>query len=209
MKKYPRKLLPQPKYKSIECNLGKYHLVRHFNTNGMNDAIEDATNKIKNKYICHPSGNIKDLSTNLVGRFKLKHLKIELTEKGKKSFNVYCEPDFDVDLPVYDEDFVLNKDRDKWFLPINYIENTEVDYNIAGVPYKAKCIIVHTPMKWNFWHYSIKWILDEGNYWDKLNHKNKKNWEVRLSFTARTHIKQLASMDIPEFKVLGKKHYIK
>lgn len=208
MKEYPQKLLPQPKYKLIDCNLDKYHLVRHFEIKDSDDAIEIGTNIIKSKYICTPKENMRDLSTNLVGRFKLKYLKIELTPQGRESYGIYCAPDTKVALPLYERDYVLNNNRDKWFLSIKDIANIEVDYNVGSDYFKAKCEITHTPMRWNYWHFSIRWLLKNTDYWHDLDPKNKKKWISRLAFTSRSHIQKLAFLKKPDIKIIKGKKFL-
>ena len=206
---YPTNLLPNPAYKKIDCDLSEYHLVRYTDTIDKSEIVEPSTGLIKAKYISYPSENISDLSINLLGIFQHEHLEIELTEKGKEFYMVYCEPDIKVEPPLYEEDFELNNNRGCWHLIIGEIQDTPVEYKIEQENFNAICKVIHTPMNWNYWHFSIRWLLEDNEYWIRQDKRGKKTWKKRLAHDARSHLQRFASIEIPKFKTIERGNYIK
>lgn len=206
---YPYKLLPNKNYKLIDSDLGVHHLVRHTAVQDIQELQEESTGLIKAKYICSPRENIIDLSTNLLGIFDHDHLGIELTKAGKIKYMHYCFPDEQVNLPVFTEDFNLNSDRGFFHLLISDINNTLVKYKIGEKEFEAKCKVLHTPMKWNYWHFSIRWILTDQKYWNELDPRGKKKWSKRLAHVSRSHLQMFANLQIPRTKNLEEEAYVK
>lgn len=205
---FPVKLLPNSQYKYIVCDLSEYFLARFTNTNNIDELIDPVTGFIRQAHICLPSQHCSDLSTNLLGVFEVSNLQIELTEEGKEHFKFYCEPNIEVSTPIYNKDFVLNTKRHFWIIIIGAIHNTIVDYTKSNLPFKAKCLVLHTPMKWNYWHFSIRWLTDQG-FWHNLSEKEKEKLTKRLGHEARAHIANFAKIEKPNYSELEKECYLK
>lgn len=195
MKIFPVKILPNPFYKIIECNLSDYCLIRY--TDGA-CGFDHQTGFVAEKSICSPKENISDLSTCLLGVFRLEFLKISLTRNGIDNYSAYCAPDEKVSTPVYEADYTIEDNRGYWSVLIKDINNTIVNYTKSNFPFTATCVVRHTPAKWNYWHFSINWEIEDG-FWHNLDDKQRKTLDKRLAHEARTHIKFHAKcQDIPE-----------
>lgn len=206
---YPTRILPNRTYKSIECDLSSHYLIRFTNTDNIQEIIHQETGFVKQEHICTPRKNAADLSTSLLGVFEVSHVQIQLTEDGKAKYNIYCKPDESIEPPVYQQDFELNTSRHFWVVLIKDIINAEVDYTKSNnLPFKANCIIEHTPMKWNFWHFSIRWKT-EGNFWHELEEKEQEKLAKRLGSEVRAYISKYAKVREPDYTELEEIFYTK
>lgn len=66
------------------------------------------------------------------------------------------------------------------------------------------CQVLHTPVPGNFWHFSLRWITDEG---DVIYQMGK--WRKRLFSAARNMIVEKASLNIPNLTVIPEQFYKK
>jgi hypothetical protein len=204
---FPIEILPKESYKIIDCDLSKHYLVRFTNTNDASDLINPETGLVKHEHICSPRDHVVDLSTNLLGVFELSFIQIRLTEEGRGEYNFYCAPNEEVDTPLFERDFVIDSNRLFWVLQIGKVHNTLVDYTKSNLPFKAKCIVIHTPMKWNYWHFSIRWKTEEG-FWNELGQKEREKLGKRLAHEARVHLTMFARVEEPNYYELEKECYL-
>lgn len=209
MSKYPIELLPNENYKLIRDGIVGFYLIRTTNTkeNLLNDS-----NEIQQEYICSPREHIQDLSTSLLSIFEPEHSYIELTSIGKEKYsNGYCKPDCKVAIPEFIEDYTINIKNGYWFVLIDKIEGQVANYLHSNPPLNAKCCICHTPTKWNFWHFSIRWKFEDGKFWDELpdDEKNKDRLKKRLATEARAIIAKFAQIPEPDYFELDSKFYQK
>ncbi len=205
---YPTRILPQLSYKSIECDLSSHYLIRFTNTNNINDIINPETGFIRQEHICTPRKRASDLSTSLLGVFETKHIQIQLTEIGKAKYGGYCAPDLQLDPPIFNHDFELNTLRHFWVIKIQHILNAEVHYETSNLPFKANSVVQHTPMKWNFWHFSIRWKTDSG-FWHELTEKEQEKLAKRLGHEVRAYISKYARVEEPSYEELDTSFYLK
>lgn len=195
---FPEQLLPNIERKIIDCDTSEYVLVRFVELKDGLELINELEN-IELKYIADPTKHISDYSTNLLGVFEINHIAISLTDLGKQKYNLYCLPNETVTTPEYEAEFYLNNERKYFSLKIGEIDNFTFPYEIDKVTYTGKCIVEHTPMKWNFWHFSIRWQNQDNIYLDSLNDKEiKKGWGRQLSSVARALLSQFAKLSIPD-----------
>jgi len=210
---YPAQLLPNRHYKIIECDINHLHLVRHIELKGEDEIIDPDTGNVKLKYVADPTRHIADYSTNLLGIFELKHIAIYLTADGKKLYNTYCLPDAEVKPLIYNTDFQITNNRKYFTIKIADISNIPVPFVINGIEKKAKCLIEHTPMKWNFWHFSIRWINDNSEYLHDQNEnlfdRPKQGWVRLLSTAARAMLVHYADTNEIDYQVISKSCYTK
>lgn len=206
MQVYPKKIPPNRHYKLIQCDLAQHYLIRSTHSK---DILDEATGFVKEKCICDPSEQIKDLSTSLLGIFNEKHIPIDLTRDGAKRFGNYCEPDTIVDPPIFEQDYTLNYDKGYWTIQIGKINNTKVHYPMNNPEFIAICKVQHTPAYWNYWHFSINWETNK-KLWHELPDKDSKKLSKKLRHEAKAHIKMFAKHFIPETApILEKEHYQK
>lgn len=204
---FPARLLPSKNHKFIECDLSSHFLIRSVDVASKLELIHPETGFVRQEHICSPRHHASDLSTNLLGVFETEDIRIQLTEVGKDKYNDYCEPDEAVEPPIFGEDFVF-RDKCFWVIAIKHLIEAEVDYTKADMPFKAKCSIEHTPMRWNFWHFSIRWKTNDG-FWHQLSSKEKEKLAKRLAHEVRAFIARFAEVDDPNYYEIEKASYLK
>lgn len=211
---YPLEILPNNKRKLISCDIHDYFLTRYTPTSIITDLIDEETGDVKQTSICSPKEHISDLSTSLLGVFKLAHNKIVLTKESSEKLGAYCDPDCNAEVPVFGIDFYIDENKGFWTIHIEKIINEPVTYFFGKNPeviYTATCCIVHTPTFWNYWHFSIKWYLNEhGCYLDEYQDNNmKEKIKKRLSGVARAMIAKFAKIIEPDFQEMPLNCYSK
>jgi len=202
---YPIELLPNVGYKHITADLTGHYLIRYFEQREW--PVLNSVGFLTVQYICSPKENISDLSTSLLGVFTPKHIQIRLTECGVERFARYCRPDQNLGVPVFDEDFTVDASRRCWFVAIDKIRDIPVDYSMADEPFHAICKVEHSPMFWNFWHFSIRWQLHDGLLHEK-EEKAKAKIAKRLALEARALISRFATLSEPNYSELERDGYI-
>mgnify|MGYP005850082119 CR=1 FL=1 len=200
---YPTHLLPNQNYKLIDCDLSKFYLIRHSHI--PQDKLLDDLGNLKTEAIAQ--GAIKiipDYSTSLFSVFETSDIYIKVINKN---YQVYCKPNEVIDTPVYDKDFILNENRGYWLVKIEKINNQKIKYEDGSL--SAICVVIHTPMKWNFWHFSIRWYINDI---DGFLHENPdyetKSVRRKLTNEARSLLKEYGSTRIFSDDVIEKDCYI-
>lgn len=209
---YPIEILPNSKYKRIEGNLSGHFLLRYTKTNDPNDLWDSNFNQIKDSIVCHPRENILDLSTSLLGVYNENHVTIELTKVGLQEYDIECEPNENVDCPTYDVHYFFNENKGFWVISIDSVLNTIVDYSAHenNIRFIATCFVIHTPRKWNYWHFSFRWQLDSGEIVETIDDAKRKKKLARLiGSEARAMLAKNAKIRIPAHKVLEAQNYLK
>lgn len=212
---YPIEILPNIERKLISCDVSNYYLIRSTKTNVPSELLDEITGEVKQGAICTPREHVIDLSTSILGVFNFDHNLIQLTEDGNSKYAHYCQPDINVDPPSHGVDFVIDNNKGFLILLINNICNQQpVEYTLGDFPSKiftATCRVVHTPARWNYWHYSIKWHLDDyGCYVDDLEDiKLMSRIKKRLSGHARAMLARFATITQPPFNELPPYCYTK
>jgi len=208
--KYPVEILPKPGYRIIDCDLNEHYLIRFTDTNDINEIWDNETNTVNPKHICSPREQINDLSTSLLGVYKVAHIFLQFTPSGEEKYVIYCAPDEDVETPIYGGDFVTNDNRHYWSAPMSKLLNREFKYERDNLPLTAICMVKHTPMKWNFWHFSLRWKLHTGEFLEDIdNEKTRKKIAKKIGQAVRVTIAQFAIIQEPEHSLLPKGCYCK
>jgi hypothetical protein len=198
---FPSRILPNPSYKYIQCDLNSRYLIRSV-PGDSGDLLDPVTGLIKQEHICSPRDQVADLSTSLLGIFEISDNQIFLTASGKGKYNEYCLPDIEVEAPIFQEDFGVDTTKRYWVILIGAIHKTPVDYTKSDLGFTAECLVEHTPMKWNYWHFSIRWLTDDEGFWHNLSDKEKKKLARRLGQEARSHIAMFAKVEEPNYSEL-------
>lgn len=204
---FPEELLPNPSYKKIECDLNKFHLIRYTNNK---DIINSETNKIKIDAICSPREQIEDLSTSLLGIYTYEHTLLDLTITGKESFAEYCEPDVAINpKPIYEQDFIVNDEKGYWLILIEKLQNIECVIERNSENIYAECRVEHTPMRWNYWHFSLRWFLKNKDcYLKDLDDKEKKVIAKKIGSEARGLMLQFCKIQVEDVALINEFDYI-
>jgi hypothetical protein len=195
---YPVEILPNPAFKIIDCELSDHFLIRFFNCNDVNDITNPETGQIKIQHICSPAEKIDDLSLSLLGIYRPEHITLNFTVAGKEKYMHYCKPDEAVDVPVFDTEFNHSSGRFFWCANIKKLNNRTFDYTRGHDPFIATCLVKHTPMKWNYWHFSLRWSTDLGLL-DNLDERQRKNIAKRIGQAVRvtiSHFEQGLLLDV-------------
>lgn len=205
---YPGEILPNPNYKLINRDLSGYAVIRYINTRDVSQIWDSETNKIVIQCICSPKERIDDLSMSLFGIYSLDHIFIDFTDQGKAKYLKYCSPDIDSEIPIYNLEFILNNDRHYWWIPVEKLHNIPFPYSRSNEPHVAICTVCHTPMRWNYWHFSLRWETDLGAL-EGVEDKLRKKVATRIGHAARVLIAHYASIQVPKAQQLDIKDYTK
>jgi hypothetical protein len=146
---YPEHLLLQSNYKFISetDELCFCTLVRHTSSK---DLFLAETETIDPDKLQIQSGHLKDLSTNLLGIFKIEDIYVEVI--NKKFYDLWNVGE-NVVTPLIHKDFCFNNDRGFFFFNIKEIIYLELPLILS---YTILFKVIHTPTKCNFWHFSIR-----------------------------------------------------
>ncbi|MER0439612.1 hypothetical protein [Emticicia sp. W12TSBA100-4] len=193
-------MLPKRSFKKI-TSLSNYYLVRHTKTS---DYLDTETGHLKSEEV--PSGHMQDLSTNLLGTFKIKDLQIEFKKECEdfSYFIDYWVENTDVKMPVFEKDFSYKTDRSYFFLKISDLDGHVVPYKKSNDNFQAFCKVLHTPTNSNFWHCSVRWFDENGIDISKQSGQFKN----RLFSQTRSTISEFIKQDIPEHKEISKELYM-
>ena len=201
---YPARLLPQSNYKKIKWSddLHSLFLLRHTPTQ---DLLDD-TNKLKEEYITKQTDHLRDLSTNLLGEFSIEDNRIEVINKEKDFFCEWHEGD-DASEPVYIEDFVINESRGCFYWNIGDIILLRFSHtdNIDNNKYQLNFKVLHTPVKCNFWHFSIR--VFSGNQEEVSDLTVRDKLKKALWRKAKEQLRECAITITPVFNKLGSTYY--
>lgn len=205
---YPIDILPNPNYKLIECDISDFFLVRHIDIVDISKLWDEVTNTLNISCICAPSERIDDLSMSLLSVFKIENIHIKLTEQGNTKYNERCNPDDSIETPIFNVDYIINEQRHFWCTPLKYLHNEIFDFSASNQPLIAKCIVSHTPMKWNYWHFSLDWDV-YGTRMSSLERNHRKNLARKIGHSVRTTIAKFASIINPPIQKLDSACYCK
>lgn len=162
---------------------------------------------IKDKYICEQSTHMQDLSTSLLGIFDHRFIKTNLTKSGKEQYNEYCNANDNINRPSRSH-YIYNNDLGFWIVKIGEIHNEKAAYPESNPQFEAICKVEHTPMKWNYWHFSIRWITNEGYWHELLDSRQNKKLGKKLSHETRSMIAKNAKTDLVKYIDIPKSYYI-
>jgi len=103
------------------------------------------------------SSQLRDLSTNLLGIFTLQDIYIKVNNENL--LELWVEGD-DVAHEFKEPfDFELKPERGYFYFNVHDVLDLEIPGGISGIP--VNFCVIHTPIKANFWHFSIR-VFSEG-----------------------------------------------
>jgi hypothetical protein len=160
--------------------------------------IMDAdTGRIKDKYICSPSEHAIDYSCSLLGIYSGAHICLHFTEQGKHAYMHYCPPDEEVNVPVRDVDFTENEDRNFFCIPISRLDGIPFPFKQSDGTVTITCRVTHTPMRWNFWHFSLHWQSGE-QIFRSIQSKQDKRIAQKIGHAFRNEMSMLVKLGLPD-----------
>lgn len=205
---YPLEILPNEKFKRIDCNIESYFLVRLIDSHNLEEIFNDYTQRINIAHLFNPTERIDDLSLSLWGIYNQNHISLKFTNLGKDKYMEECEPDQIVETPQYEKDFRNDGAIYYWTATVGKFHEVTFDYQRSNLPLKAKCFVKHTPMKWNFWHFSLRWTTDQGPL-EQMQGNARKNAARKIGHSLRVLISEFARLSKPPDTILPKECYCK
>ena len=203
MQEYPTHLLPRSEYRIIEQDNLHSHpdmfLIRHIESDKIN--YIDGTNILNPDCITIQSNRLNDLSCNLLGIFKEKDVCYGI---NKNIENTSWIEGTNTDKPS-PEEFFIDEKRGHYFVNIDLLLKTTFPTNQGGT---CSFVIIHTPVKYNFWHTSIR-VLDcdgiEVNNSEKSESQKRKIWTIARNFLLTDKI---ISQSVNNYTIIPEKSYI-
>ena len=147
---------------------------------------------------------LRDYSTNLIGTFLPDDRNFLFTDQGKMKYLGDLWTPGELVEPPSDQDYLYSTESGQLFLLVGAILGHSISFMRGDETFTAVCQVLHTPVPGNFWHFSLRWITDEG---DVIYQKGK--WRKRLFSAARNMIVEKASLNIPNLTVIPEQFYKK
>jgi len=191
---YPERLLPQAHFQTIRQDLqtAESYLIRHTESTNIYDPD---TGHLLPSCVAPQTNHLHDLSTSLLGIFTPPDIEYQLIGERKPYFDDLWIPGETVPTPVFDQDFIQRPERGFFVLRTSDISGLTVPYNMGTQSdLTAVCHVLHTPVRANFWHFSIRWFNAEG---DVLLQNG--NWKRRLLTACKSLICQFARFEVSEY----------
>ncbi|WP_276372965.1 hypothetical protein [Chryseolinea sp. H1M3-3] len=204
---YPNHILPQQNFRKIVNfqPLHNYYLI-HFTDTKDNKDPQDG--RVREDCIVRQTDHIRDFSNNLLGTFELDDIYIELTQGEFKNYfnSEWEEASSPARVPQFEKDFIINKNRGFFFLPISECDDYEVQYS-DGSNVNPICKILHTPTNSNFWHVSLRWFHN-GQDISELHERQRKKAEIkRVLLAAKAFIQEKGKFEIPSYQSIDISFY--
>ena len=192
---YPAHLLPLKNYKIIDfdkANLGFGYLVRHTDDTD----IRDAYGHLKGELIAIQSDHLRDYSTNLLGIFQLSDLQWQF--KRETPCTLLWYPGDEAHRPTEQEVTLITQKRGCFFLNIATFNQARFSTKVEQEgEQQIACKIIHSPVKSNFWHCSLRWLCN-----DQGSHEWNKGKMNRMKAYIRSFISQKAELNEPVYQAI-------
>src|SRR6185312_10144286 len=134
------------------------------------------------------------------GVFTAQHNNLIFTEEGKSKYMQYCQPNEGVQPPVDVIDFSTAINRGCWYIRIDKLNRKSFEYKQNNDTLLATSRVQHTPMKWNFWHFSLRWDLNSGPI-EELEEREQRKIAQKIGHSARVLISHHATMVLPAHQI--------
>ncbi|MCA0234043.1 MAG: hypothetical protein LCH91_26540 [Bacteroidetes bacterium] len=198
---YPEYLLPVSRYRIIDfdcTNISLRYLIRHTETK----EIADKNGNLKSELVATDDkyNHLRDFSTNLLGVFQLTDVKWKWTrdtlclEPWNPSTDGILPSEIDVSEDVMRGVFYLSIEKCHG---TRFKTESEVDGESEVI---AK--VLHTPIRSNFWHCSIRWFCDgqDSEKWNKGRLR-------RMKSIIRSFIVETADLEEPIYQAVDPEAY--
>ncbi|MEZ4960434.1 MAG: hypothetical protein R2830_11505 [Saprospiraceae bacterium] len=200
---YPHHLLPKQNYKIIpyEPWMNTYHLLRHTQNKELRDP---ETGLLKLDYIVLQTDHLRDLSTNLLGTFTPEDCFWSIKkEPFQDYFGVLWEIGEEVKTPDEADCDYLDH-RGAFYLKIEDCAGNQVKSG-GQDEITVICDVLHTPVRCNFWHFSLRWKDEHGEYFNDLKPKRIRNF---FRSWVRKFIQDRAIFETPEYVPVPVEKYV-
>lgn len=185
---YPSHLVPVAGMK-ILIDIDDSHYLGRWAIPTTGDTIFDANDKIKAEYI--QTREFPRFSTNKLPPSKETDLLIQFNEDTKDKYQELWMEGNECAVPR-NEEFILNNDRQIYYLKIGTFNNFSDKYTINDIVFKFRIEVVHKPIVANYWHFQFAIYKDDGSVLDKFEskgwHKSIRNsiFQLVLNYAKRT-----------------------
>lgn len=213
MQAYPDRLIPKSNYiiipqSELMAQPGLC-LIRHVESKDAK--FLPGTNIINPSNIEIVSGQLRDLSTNILGIFDQTDIKFVIDKEAGEKFK-YHEPWNGTDpceLPLQ-EHYSIDTGRGCFYILVDKLKDSSIPYiNLNDKSTENyHFLILHTPTKCNYWHISIRVYDSNDCEVNKLNiseTKKKKIWKLVRDFL----VSSIVVVEKPEYTVLDVNSYTK
>lgn len=188
---YPDHLIPKPDYRIIDdITPIRTHCLQR--CTGDAAILNPETGKIKVKYIAFQRDHLRDLSTNLIGNFKKEDRYWKIIGNRKAYYTELWHVGESV-APPAKEDWAYDEQFGAIYFRMDELLNMTVPYTKGNNQEQktVQCKVLHTPVRSNFWHCSIRWFNEDG---DIIDQKGK--WSKRMLSTARSMLVELGRLEL-------------
>jgi hypothetical protein len=192
---YPHQLLPEAHYQLLDFSQIRsqsYFLIRH--TDSTN--ILDPENRVKAENVAFQTDHLRDYSINLLGVFQPVDVGWQFA-KESAYLNAWTPGDSAVPLPIIGTDVSFVSSRGSFFLLIDTFHQIQFLIETPTGKQTATCQVLHTPIRGNFWHCSLRWFVDGEDVADWSDTRRK-----RVLKAARTFIIQNALLTEPSYQAV-------
>lgn len=156
---YPTTLLPETSYRILQFDdlPPNLYLVRHTETID----ILDEYGGLKSECVALQTDHLRDYSTNLLGEFAPEDCRLQLLKTGPNYSQLrdLWQEETPVLTPSDGVDFDLSLERGWFFLKVDDFHQASFGTVSKDLPVLPTCTVLHTPINCNYWHCSLRWIL--------------------------------------------------
>jgi len=191
-------------FKRIEADLSAYFLCRTINDSRL---VALVNGMYSDEMLCAENKELFDYSTNLLGVFLPQDSKIVLIGDNRKHFYAYWDFAEEVSIPVFGQDFEIDEHRDCFFFPVSSLHQ-KIRVPFQRPPKDSDEIltahVVHTPTRSNYWHFSVCWKDEKGDF-----EKYKGSaWQKRISSTMLAYLQEHILLETPNYLPLSASVYV-
>lgn len=194
---YPEHLLPKSAYCCIpwRSELHGHYLLR---STSSSDIWDTETGSVRGRYVLELNQsreNLKDYSTNLWGIFATTDAAIKLTKSERKAYLIESWSEGEIVDPPAPGEFDVLEDYGFFFYQIGVIHGFPHPLDLLAKPQyiEARCYVCHTPVRSNFWHFSVRWKIGQNDVAEVLS---KNEMKGLMSFV-RAFLIENAIIELP------------
>lgn len=194
---YPEHLLPKPDYRIIRWrdDLRRYYLLR---TVPSPEVIDPDLGKVRARWFDEISREqFKDYSTNLLSIFTTKDAAIQWIKNERKAYLTGYWMENETVNPPTQDDFIFLQQFGYFFFLIDAIQDFPQPVAVPRLPAytQTRCYILHTPTRSNFWHFSVKWKVEQEDITAAFTEKERRN----LLGLIRSFLAENAIVELPDY----------
>lgn len=202
---YPGRLIPRLCFKHIQTDLSAYFLCRAVSDKAL---LTPVNGMFSEEMICSVNKELFDYSTNLLGVFLPEDTKIVLIGDDKKLFYSYWDFEEEVTIPVFGKDFEVAENRICFFFPIASLHQ-KICIPMPSTPNsqgdKLTANVIHTPTRSNYWHFSIRWEDQNGEF----KKYTGSAWQKRICATMMASLQEFIVINMPDSTPIPENIYSK